>query len=485
MPDLLLSASNLRAALLAREFSASDLLDATLAQIRRLNPVLNAIVQRDEAAAWRAAADSDLRLARGEARPLEGLPMTIKDCFEVAGLITDVGAPALRDHVPDQDASAVARLRRAGAVILGKTNVPMLTGDFQTYNGLHGVTQNPWNLDYSPGGSSGGAAVAVATGMSAFELGSDLAGSIRWPAHCCGLFGLKTSWGLVSTFGHIPPVPDQRLQSDPELLVVGPLARSSADLAMVLDVIAGPRDSSQPGPVLPPPRGVEPKGLRVAVWMDEPLAETDKTVAEAVWEAASLLEKEGAIVNPKARPEFSFAEAWEIAAVLIHAHIGIGLSEKIREKLADRSLDLLPGDLSHHTLQVRGMRMDEANLTDLQLRRARLQSAWSRFFESFDVVLCPPASVGAIKHDFIRDLHARRIEVSGRPKPYYDLMLWACLATGAGLPSVVTPVRIAADGLPRAVQILAAAQEDRTAIACAAMLENLGLCFKAPPLARQ
>ena len=306
MPDLLLSASSLRAALLAQDFSVSDLLGATLAQIGRLNPILNAIVQRDEATAWRAAADSDLRLARGEARPLEGLPMTIKDCFEVAGLITDVGAPALRDYVPDQDASAIARLRRAGAVILGKTNVPMLTGDFQTYNGLHGVTKNPWNLDYSPGGSSGGAAVAVATGMSAFELGSDLAGSIRWPAHCCGLFGLKTTWGLVSTFGHIPPLPDLRLESHPELLVAGPLARSSADLAMVLDVISGPPDSSRPGPVLPPPRKVEPKGLRVAVWLDEPLVETDETVAEAVWEAASLLEKEGAIVNPRARPEFSF-----------------------------------------------------------------------------------------------------------------------------------------------------------------------------------
>ncbi|HTV33552.1 MAG TPA: amidase family protein [Methylocella sp.] len=483
MPDLLLPAISLRSALLAQEFSAGDLLGAALAQIKRLNPALNAIVQMDEAAAWWAAADSDRRIARGEARPLEGLPVTIKDCFETTGLITAVGAPSLRNYRPTEDARAVARLRRAGAIILGKSNVPMLTGDLETFNDVYGITRNPWNLGYSPGGSSGGAAVAVATGMSAFELGSDLAGSIRWPAQACGVFGLKTTWGLVWTFGHIPPLPDMRLERDPELLVVGPLARSAADLAMALDVLAGPRDPTQPGPVPMPPRKVEPKGLRVAVWIDEPLAVTDQTVVDAVQEAASRLEKAGAIVDPKARPEFSFAEAWEIAAVLIHALIGAGLPEKIREKLADRSRDLVPGDLSHRTLQARGMRLQQADLIDLEMRRKRLQSAWARFFERIDVVLCPPAPVSAIRHDLTPNLHARGIEVNGQERPYYDLMFWACLATGAGLPSVVAPVLVAPDGLPRGVQILAAAHEDRTAIACAAMLEGLGLGFKAPPLA--
>jgi len=152
MPNLLDSASNLRAALHRREFSAQDLLGATLAAIDRHNPVLNAIVQMDAASAWRAAADSDARIRRGEARPLEGLPVTIKDCFEVAGLVTSVGAPALQNYVPKEDASAVSRLRRAGAIVLGKTNVPLLTGDFQTYNNIYGTTKNPWNLEFSLGG---------------------------------------------------------------------------------------------------------------------------------------------------------------------------------------------------------------------------------------------------------------------------------------------------------------------------------------------
>ena len=483
MPNVLDSASNLRAALLRREFSTRDLLGVTLAAIERLNPALNAIVQMDAAAAWRAATDSDARFARGEARPLEGLPVTIKDCFEAAGLVTSVGAPALRNYIPKEDASAVARLRHAGAIILGKTNVPLLTGDFQTYNSLYGTTNNPWNLDFSPGGSSGGAAAAIATGMSALEIGSDLAGSIRWPAHCCGIFGLKTTWNIIATYGHIPPMPDMRLERNPELLVAGPLARSAADLALALDVLAGPRDPAMPAQVLPPARKTSPKGLRVALWLDEPIAPADATVADAVRKAALMLEQAGAIVEPAARPAFSFEEAWEVSAVLVHALIGIGLPEKIRERLADREHEFPAGDLSHRALQARGMRLATPDFIDIQARRQRLHEAWARFFERFDVVLCPPAPTGAIRHDQRPDPQARVIEVNGRQRPYFDLMPWACLATGAGLPAAAAPLMLAGDGLPRGVQIIAASHEDRTAIACAGMLEAMGSGFTAPPMA--
>ena len=483
MPNLHDSASNLRAALLRRKFSARDLLGATLAAIERQNPALNAIVQMDAAAAWRAAANSDARISRGEARPLEGLPVTIKDCFEVAGLITAVGAPALQNYTPKEDASAVARLRNAGAIILGKTNVPLLTGDFQTYNNIYGTTNNPWNLEFSPGGSSGGAAAAVATGMSALELGSDLAGSIRWPAHCCGIFGLKTTWNSVATYGHIPPMPDMRLERNPELLVAGPLARSAADLALALDVLAGPRDPSLPARPLAPARKTSPKGLRVSLWLDETLAPVDAMVALAVRNAALMLEQAGAIVEPAARPAFAFEEAWEVAAVFVHALIGIGLPEKIRERIADRDHVYPAGDLSHRALQARGMRLATPDFIGIQARRQRLHVEWARFFESFDAVLCPVAPVGAIRHDQTPDPHARFIVVDGRRRPYFDLMPWACLATGAGLPAAVAPVMLGQDGLPRGVQIIAASHEDHTAIACAAMLEALGPGFQAPPVA--
>lgn len=483
MLNLLDSATNLRAALLRREFSARDLLDAALAAIERLNPALNAIVQMDAASAWRAAADSDERISRGEARPLEGLPMTIKDCFETAGMITSAGAPALKNYVPKADASAVARLRRAGAVILGKTNVPLLTGDFQTYNSLYGTANNPWNLEFSPGGSSGGAAAAIATGMSALELGSDLAGSIRWPAHCCGIFGLRTTWNSVATYGHIPPMPDMRLERNPEFLAAGPLARSAADLALALDVIAGPRDPSLLAQPLAPARKTSPKGLRVALWLDEPFAPADASVAGAVRKAALMLEDAGAIVEPAARPAFSFEEAWEAAAVLVHALIGSGLPEKIRERLAARDCEFLSGDLSHRALQARGMRLEAQDFSDIEIRLQRVQEDWARFFESFDAVLCPPAPTGAIRHDQRPDPHARFIEVNGSQRPYFDLMPWACLATGAGLPAVAAPVMLGGDGLPRGVQIVTASGEDHTAVACAMMLETLGAGFKAPPMA--
>jgi amidase len=483
VPNVLDSATNIRAALLRREFSARDLLGAVLAAIERLNPALNAIVQMDAASAWRAAADSDARISRGEARPLEGLPVTVKDCFETAGMVTAAGSPALQKYIPSEDASAVARLRRAGAIILGKTNVPLLTGDFQTANSVYGTTNNPWNLDFSPGGSSGGAAAAIATGMSALEIGSDLAGSIRWPAHCCGIFGLKTTWNVIATYGHIPPMPDMRLERNPELLVAGPLARSAADLGLALDVLAGPRDPAIPVQSLLPARKTSPQGLRVALWLDEPLAPVDATVEDAVRKAALLLEKSGAIVDAAARPAFSFEEAWEVSAVLVHALIGIGLPEKARERLAAREHDFLNGDLSHRALQARGMRLAASDFIDIQARRQRLHAAWARFFEDFDVVLCPPAPTGAIRHDLRPDPHARFIAVNGILRPYFDLMFWACLATGAGLPAAVAPVMLGEDGLPRGVQIIAASREDRTTIACAAMLESAGCGFMAAPMA--
>jgi len=320
--------------------------------------------------------------------------------------------------------------------------------------------------------------------MSALEIGSDLAGSIRWPAHCCGVFGLKTTWNIIATYGHIPPMPDMRLERNPELLVAGPLARSAADLALALDVLAGPRDPAMPAQILPPTRKTSPKGLRVALWLDEPFAPVDATVADAVRKAALMLEKAGAIVEPATRPAFSFEEAWEVSAVLVHALIGIGLPEIIRERLAAKDRDFLLGDLSHRALQARGMRLATPDFLDIQERRQHLHEAWARFFEDFDVVLCPPAPTGAIRHDQRPDPHARFLEVNGTQRPYFDLMLWACLATGAGLPAAVAPVMLGEeDGLPRGVQIIAASLEDRTAIACAAMLEALGSGFKAPPMA--
>jgi amidase len=473
MLDLLASASALRALLRSRRISSAELVEATVERIEALNPTLNAVVARDVRAARQAAFASDARLAGGEPRPLEGLPITIKDAYDVAGLVSTGGVPAYRERIPGNDASAVARLRNAGAIVLGKSNVPVFSADFQTTNPIYGTTCHPDRPTHSPGGSSGGAAVAVATGMSAFELGSDLAGSIRWPVHACGVFGLKTTWNLVSTFGHVPPPPERRMWRNPELLVAGPITRSAADLALLLEVIAGPRDAMQPGPTLRSPRRRTPEGLRIALWLDEPLAPTEKAVAAAVRQAARLLAAEGAIVDDTARPGFTFAEAYEIFAVLNHAIVAYGLPAKVRDRLAARASARPKGDLSHEALQARGARLSPGDYNDLTARRGHLRRKWARFFERFDVVLCPPAPVGAIIHDQTADVHARELDLDGTAVPYLDFLKWAALATGANLPAAVAPVLRAADGLPRGVQIVAAEGEDLTAVAVAGMIEAI------------
>jgi amidase len=486
MSDLLLhSASALREQLAARKISANELLEATLAQFERINPALNAIVERDFATAKTAADESDRRFAQGTARPLEGLPITIKDSFEVTGLVTTVGVPALKTHRPLEDASAVARLRQAGANIFGKTNVPVFTSDFQSFNPLYGVTNNPWDLNRSPGGSSGGAAAAVATGMSAFELCSDLGGSIRWPAHACGLFGLKTSWNLVSTYGHIPPPLHRRPPRNPDLLVAGPLARSAADLALVLSVLAGPRDPAMSSRPLAPPRRTSPHGLRIAVWLNEPMAPVEREVEASVLDAARALADAGALVDMQARPAFPFAESWEVFALLNHAIVGYGLPPKLRDRIAAQARKFAMSDHSHQALQARGVNLAPGAYQALDMRRRHLRQQWARFFRKFDALLCPPAPVGALLHDHGADIHARRILIDGEAKPYLDLMHWASLATVADLPAAAAPVRLGSDGLPRGVQIIAAAGEDLTAVAVASMLEGQIGGFVAPALAKQ
>ena len=470
--DLLTQPAHVILASLARgDLSSTELLDMTLARIAAENPALNAIATLDTIAARSAARQSDARRAARQARPLDGLVITIKDAFDVAGMISTAGAPSFRDRVPEADAAAVARLRAAGCVILGKTNVPLFSGDFQTYNPVHGTTNNPWDLTRSTGGSSGGAAAAVATGMSAFELGSDLGGSLRWPAHACGVFALKPTWSLVSTLGHVPPAPGVTREGD--LVVAGPLARSAGDLAMILPVIARDGRSIE----VPPLDG---HGLRVAVWLDEPFAPVDAAVAEGVAHAAALLAEAGAIVDERARPGFSFAEAFEVYALLNHAIVAAGLPQKVRDRLAADAANYRPGDLSHRALQARGARLDVATWNRLLERRRALKEQWAAFFANWDVVLMPPAPVTAIPHDQTPDLHARTITVNGKPRPYFDFLLWSSLASVAHLPAAVAPVMRTAAGLPTGVQIVAAEWADGTAIAVARLLEERGCRFVPP-----
>jgi amidase len=480
---LLQAAGRQRDALVARRLSAADLLDLTLARITAINPAVNAVVTLDEAGARAAALESDRRLAAGAARPLEGLPITIKDALDVAGLRSTAGAPAFKERVPDADAAVVARLRAAGAIIVGKTNVPVFSADFQTANPIFGVTKHPADATLSPGGSSGGAAVAVATGMTSFETGTDLGSSIRWPSAACGVFGLKTSWGLVSTWGMVPPPPDRRPPRNPDLVVAGPMARTAADLDLLLAVMAGPRDPLVASAPLAAPRQTAAKGLRVGVWQDEALAPVDALTQAAVTRAAQAFGADGAIVSPF-RPPCRFGEIFEVFALLNHAIVAYGLPAKVRDKIASRAGQFAPGDLDHAALQARGARMTPSFYQELQNRRQRLRKLWAAVFDRVDIVLAPAAPVARLPHDAEPNPFARRLQVGSGMIPYLDFLKWAAPATGADLPAAVAPVGHAGDGLPLAVQIIGPPGGDRTAIAAAGMLERSLGGFVPPRIVR-
>jgi amidase len=468
---LLLPATALLRRLRAREISSVELTKASLARIDAVNPTVNALIALDPAAALVAAAESDHRYAQGEARPLEGLPVSIKDSFDVAGFTASVGAPVYRDRRPEADAPAVARLRGAGVVILGKSNTPVFASDFQTCNPVHGVTNHPLDISFSPGGSSGGAAAAIATGMSALELATDLGGSLRWPAHVCGIFALKTSWGLVSTHATVPPPPNKALLRDADCLVAGPIARSAEDLALMLETIAGPRFGPRRKP-LKPARRRDANGLKVALWASDPFAPVDSSVREKVIEAARRLAAAGAEVDDAARPRLSFAEAFELFALYNHGIVAWGLPVKLRDRLHATASQYSKGDLSHRALQARGARLTPGDYRAMEQRRMKQQREWARFFEKYDVVLCPPAPVGAIAHDHNPDIHQRLLQVDGEARPYLDFLQWSSLASGPGLPAAVAPVGAGPDRLPRGVQIIAGMGEDLTAVAVADMIAS-------------
>ncbi len=327
------SARSISAAIRDGRLKSRDHLEAMLDRIERLNGPLNAVVTLDAERARREADAADAALSRGvKLGPLHGVCMTIKDSFETQGMRTTSGAPELSDYVAETDAVPVARLREAGAVIVGKTNLPIYAGDAQSYNEVFGQTNNPWNVERTPGGSSGGAAAALAAGFTPLELGSDIGGSIRGPAHTCGVTGHKPSFGIVPALGQIPGPPGTLTQAD--LAVAGPMARDVDDLELALDVLAGPDDWHRVGYrlELPPPRHTELRNYRIAVWLDEPSCPLDASVRALLGEAAKSLESAGARVVPWDMDQecCGFGGLFSVKA------------PEVSVAMADRKLDTLP-----------------------------------------------------------------------------------------------------------------------------------------------
>jgi amidase len=456
---LFLPATDVAALLRRREVSSRELTEALLARIEAVNPTLNAVVELRAEPALAEAAAADEAAARGaDLGPLHGVPMTIKDSFDVAGMHTTWGNPAFADHVAGADATVAARLRRAGAVLVGKTNVAFMLGDFgQTANELHGVTVNPWDPARTPGGSSGGAAAAVAAGLSFLEYGSDLVGSVRIPAGFCGVYGLRPSVGVVPLTGFQPPGPPAGPSDMRYLSAVGPLGRSARDLRAALAVTAGPEDPAARAYAwsLARPRRRGLAGLRVGVALDHDHAPVSSEVGGVLSDAVDGLARAGAKV----------VEGWPDGVDPVRQAESFGFHVGLFFAYEQPGGDDLP---------------PFAEVVEHERRRMAARAAWGRWFEDVDVFLCPVNFTAAFPHD-PRPFEARTIATPEGERPYGDQAFWVAQPALPGLPAVAAPVGRTAAGLPVGAQVIGPLYEDDTAITAAGLLAEVTGGYQPPP----
>lgn len=475
------TAKDLVAMLRARQVSAVELLERALRRIEAHDGRLNAVVARDFERARAAAADADRALARGDRRPLLGVPMTVKESFNIAGLPTTFGVPGTERMPVREDAVAVARLKAAGAVVLGKTNVPLMLGDMQSYNAVYGTTNNPWGLGRTPGGSSGGSAAALAAGYVSLELGSDFGGSLRVPASFCGVFAHKPTPGIVPMRGHAPPG-SAPLSVRVDLAAAGPMARSAGDLALALDVLAGPDDADAVAYklVLPPPRHADLKSFRVLVIDGHPLVPTAGAVRSALDRIADGLASSGVKVARTAPLLPDLANVGRVFTQLLMAFFGANLPEDVYARQQSVAAGLPPDDIGLAAVGLRGSVMSYRDWVKIDRFRIGIVDQWRRLFRDWDVVLCPAMPTTAFAHDH-REKNLRRLSIDGTEVPYGDQAMWNSIATLAGLPVTTMPIGRSDVGLPIGMQIIGPCLEDRTTIAFAELVEHAFGGFVAPP----
>ncbi len=462
------------ASIAAKEVSSRELLEAALSRVDRLVGPINAVVALDAERALAAAGEADEAVARGdELGPLHGVPITIKDSFQTEGLTTTSGAPDLAEFVPEKDADPVARYKAAGAIVYGKTNLPIWAGDLQSYNKVYGTTANPYDIECTPGGSSGGSGAALAAGYTPLELGSDIGGSIRIPSHWSGVCGHKPSYGVVSALGQIPGMPGTLSQAD--IAVAGPMARDVGDLELALDLLAGPDEWNQVAYslTLPPARHTAINDFRVAVWVDEETAPVSAEYRSLLLKAASAFEDAGAEVDYEARPDFTFEKAVDTFRHLLSAaEAGTWTLSEIEEQAA--SDEEPQGELG---IWYASMRHRE--WLSWHERRLQQRNKWRDFFNRFDVVLLPVTLTEAIRHDHSAPFSARTIEVDGAERLYSDQLKWMGLTGVSWLPATVVPVG-QIDGKPVGVQIAGPFLEDRTTLSAGRFLQEALGGFQRP-----
>jgi len=483
MTDLaFLPAHELARRIRRRQLSAVALLTHYRSRIERLGGDINAVVVRDFERAHVRAQAADAALARGELwGPLHGLPMTVKESFNINGLPTTYGFEAFKHNIARSDAVAVQRLQAAGAVIFGKTNVPVSLADWQSFNTVYGRTGNPWDTTRTPGGSSGGSAAALAAGFTALELGSDIGASIRNPAHYCGVWGHKPTWGVLPQTGH--ELTSKRSADSFDVAAVGPLARSAFDLSLAMDILAAPlslHTAMGRVPLAWQERGTPPQRCRVAVLYDDPLAEVDTSVQQALRGLVDFLRQQGVQVSEDARPVDS-AQSHRVYVHLMRAATGANYDDAVYAAACDRAKGYAADDQSYVARHFRGNASSHREWAQIDDLRAALQQQWAAFFEQHDLLICPTATSPAFVHDEQGERWGRMIPVNGQPQLVTDGLFWAGYPSIVGLPATAVPLGLSPGGLPVGAQIIGPAFADPDCLRFAQWLEREYRAFVAPP----
>ena len=475
MIDVYATAREMIADLKAKKVSARELLDLHLARTDKVAKAINAVIETDIPRAKKDAAASDEARAKGaELGPLAGLPMTIKDGFDVENMPAVAGNPIFKDRAKNcADATVVAAARKAGAVIWGKTNVPFMLSDIQSYNVIYGTTNNPYDVTRVPGGSSGGAAAALATGVTPLEIGSDIGGSLRHPANFCGVTSLKPTWGALSGRGHVPPPPDHYAEGD--LGVFGPMARNIDDLKLLWSVLHGTPER---------PRS-EIKGARVAIWNEEPSWPLARDVKEGTERASKALEKFGVHVE-HAKPDIDGVELMRFYLDILTAIIAAGLPATLLNsweatRARDREIVAEGGPEAPAASYRLRATASHREILAANVKQQTHKDKLAAFFERYDAIVMPISMVTAFPHQQEPSFQDRILDLDGKPTPYPDILNWISPATALHAPALAVQAGQTAKGMPVGVQIVGPWNgEDRLFDFAAAVEEGLG-GFKPPP----
>src|SRR5580698_2350750 len=405
-----------------KKMSASELLEHTIARIETLDQRLNAVVVRDFERARQAAAAADIALRRGDRGKLLGIPITIKEAFNVAGLPTTWGFPQFKDFVPKEDAVVVARARREGGILLGKTNVPVGLGDFQSYNEIYGTTNNPWDVGRSPGGSSGGSAAALAAGFGPLSIGSDIGGSLRVPAHFCGVYAHKPTFDLVPLRGYNPPA-SRPLPGSGDLGVAGPMARCASDLLLALGVIAGPDEAREGAGYrleLPPARHDNLSEFRVLVIDSHPLMPASDVVRTAIARLAERIARSGARVAHSSALLPNLTDSAGLYMKLLAAAKSTSVPPDRYARMEGQAASMTGADRRLQAERTHGTIISHRDWLINDAKRRGLQMQWRSLFREWDVVIYPSAAIPAFKHDHSEPIEARHLDLDGQAYPFLD-----------------------------------------------------------------